>query len=274
MGLADGNTHLVILREYLKNVRRLLNRTGAKQVQAQSIIGSSKDLVTQYFNDTRSVFQSNGLDNESLGGLDNWMQQLLTLTQKYSLKSRYNRIVKSIDQELNGIEVALVTISTDSPSHPITKLDGKEQRIVTTLTGLVESAGFSYEQACLDLRDNTRLSYRGSAAELREALREVLDYLAPDKAVMSQDNFKLEREQTKPTMKQKVCYILKSRGKNKSQTEAPESAVTLVEERMGALARSVYTRSSVSTHISTSKQEVQQIKAYVDVVLGELLEIA
>lgn len=274
MGQEDGNSHLVILREHLKKVRNLLNRARAKQVQAQSIISSSKNLVTQYFNDTRPVFQSNGLDNESLGGLDNWMQQLLTLTQKYSLKSRYNRIVKSIDQELNGIEVALVTTSTDSPSPPITRLDGKEQRIVTTLTGLVESAGLSYEQACLDLRDNTKLSYRGAAAELREALREVLDYLAPDKEVMSQDNFKLEKEQTKPTKKQKVCYILRSRGKNKSQTEAPESAVTLVEERVGALARSVYNRSSVSTHISTSKPEVQQIKAYVDVVLGELLEIA
>ncbi len=274
MGQEDSNGYLVILREHLKKVRNLLNRARAKQVQAQSIINSSKNLVTQYFNDTRPVFQSNGLDNESLGGLDNWMQQLLTLTQKSSLKSRYNRIVKSISQELNGIEIALVTTSIDSPSPPIAKLDGKEKRIATTLTGLVESAGLSYEQACLDLRDSTRCSYRGAAAELREALREVLEHLAPDKEVTSQSNFKLEKDQTKPTMKQKVRYILKSRGKNKSQTETPESAVALVEERVGALARSVYNRSSISTHISTSKQEVQQIKAYIDVVLGELLEIA
>ena len=270
----DSNSHLAMLREQLKKIRNLLNRARAKQVQAQSIIRSSKNLVTQYFNDTRPVFQLNGLDDESLGGLDNWMQQLLILSQKSSLKSRYNGIVKSIDQELNGIEVALLTTSTDSPSPSIHKLDGKEKRIATTLTGLVESAGLSYEQACLDLRDNDRCSYRGAAAELRETLREVLDHLAPDKKVVSQNNFKFEKDQKQPTMKQKVRHILKSRGKNKSQTEAPESAVTLVEERVGALARSVYNRSSVSTHISTSKQEVQQIKAYVDVVLGELLEIA
>jgi len=270
----NGNSHVIILREHLKKLRNLLNRASAKQVQAQSIISSSKNLVSQYFNNTRPVFQSNSLDNESLGGLDNWMQQLLTLTQKSSLKSRYNRIVKSVNQELNGIEVALVTTSTELPSAPIAKLDGKEKRIATTLKGLVESAGLSYEQACLDLRDNNRCSYRGAAAELREALREVLEHLAPHKEVVSQENFKLEKDQKKPTMKQKVQYILKSRGKNKSQTEAPESAVALVEERVGALARSVYNRSSVSTHISTSKQEVRQIKAYVDVVLGELLEIA
>ncbi|RKZ36141.1 MAG: hypothetical protein DRQ49_18400 [Gammaproteobacteria bacterium] len=270
----SNNGHLSILREYLKKIRNLLNQARAKQVQAQSIINSSKELVIKYFNDIRPVFQSCGLDNESLGGLDNWMQQLLNLSQKSSLKSRYDAIVKSISQELNGIEVALITTSTDSPSSSTGKMDGKEQRIATTIASLVESAGLSYKQACLDLRDNTRLSYRGAAAELREALREVLDHLAPDKKVTSQENFKFEKDQKKPTMKQKVQYILKSRGKNKSQTEAPESAVALVEERVGALARSVYTRSSVSTHISTSKQEVQQIKAYIDVVLGELLEIA
>ncbi|MFZ2147916.1 MAG: hypothetical protein WAV28_11910, partial [Sedimentisphaerales bacterium] len=98
--------------------------------------------------------------------------------------------------------------------------------------------------------------------------------LAPDKEIISQQNFKFEKDQIKPTMKQKVSYILKSRGKNESQIDAPENAVTLVEDKVGALARSVYNRSSVSTHIRTSKQEVQQIKAYVDVVLGELLEIA
>ena len=273
MGLHEVNSHLAIMRDHLKKIRNLLNRASAKQVQAQSIIKSSKDFVDQYFNDTRPFFHSNGLDNESLGGLDNWMQQLLTLTQKSSLKSRYNRTVKSIDQELNGIEIALMTATTEPHTPSTIKLDGKEQRIAATLSGLVKSAGLSYEQACLDLRDNTRFSYRGAAVELRETLREVLDHLAPDEEVISQDNFKLEKDHLKPTMKQKVRYILTSRGKNKSQVDAPGYSVTLVEDKVGALARSVYNRSSISTHISTSKQEVLQIKAYVDVVLGELLEI-
>ncbi|MCF7982345.1 MAG: hypothetical protein K9K86_10195 [Pseudomonadales bacterium] len=54
----------------------------------------------------------------------------------------------------------------------------------------------------------------------------------------------------------------------------PRDTVQVIEERVGALARSVYTRSSISTHVGTTKQEVQQVKAYVDVVLSELLEIA
>ena len=108
---------------------------------------------------------------------------------------------------------------------------------------------------------------------LREALREVLDHLASDKDVTARPGFKLEADQKKPTMKQKVRFILASRGEGKTQTAPAENSTSLVEERVGALARSVYDRSSLSTHVGTTKQEVQQVKAYVDVVLTELLEI-
>lgn len=261
------------LRTGLNDVKRSLSRSTAKQVQAKSIIEGSKTVVADYFNAQRSELSMLGLDDESLGGLDALMQELLRLTQKASRKTRYGQVVKQLNQELNGVEVASLAPgeSGDASSN---SLDGKERRIAETLDGLVSSAGVSYRQACHDLRDGQRLSYRGAAAELREALRETLDHLAPDDDVTSQTGFKLEKDQTKPTMKQKVRYILKSRGKNKTISDAPEKAIEIVEEMVGALARSVYNRSSLSTHVGTTKQEVQQVKAYVDVVLGELLEIA
>jgi hypothetical protein len=262
------------LRTRLTKLRSLLSRSRARQVQAKSIIDGSRDIVQDYFNIIRPAFVAEGLDDESLGGIDTLMQDLLTFTQKSSLKKNYEQKLKSIGQELNGVEVALLTASTSQESDNPVGLDGKETRIAQTLSLLVSSAGISYQQACLDLRDSNRLSFRGAAAELREAMREALDHLAPDKDVSEQDGFVFEKGQTKPTMKQKVRYILKSRGKSKSVSEAPENAVAVIEDRVGALARSVYTRSSLSTHVGTTKQEVQQIKAYVDVVLGELLEIA
>jgi hypothetical protein len=218
--------------------------------------------------------QSRPLDDETLSGLDTWFQDLLELTQRASLRKRYAQTLKALESELNGIEVAFVSrcagyIVTDQGA-----LDGKEHRIAQTLSALVPSAGLSYEQACRDLRDAHRRSYRGAAAELREALREALDHLAPDAQVQAQKSFKLDKGQTKPTMKQKVRYILTSRGGAKSASEAPENAVEVIEDRVGALARSVYARSSASTHVGTSRQEVLRVKAYVDVVLGELLEIA
>jgi hypothetical protein len=58
-----------------------------------------------------------------------------------------------------------------------------DQKIIDTLAGLVPSAALSYQQAIADLKDGSRVSFRGPALELRETLREVVDYMAPDAAV-------------------------------------------------------------------------------------------
>lgn len=273
--MASEKAHAPVaeLRLRVAIIKKAVSGSKNKQIRSALVKRESKDLAIYYFNNVRPFLFESGLDDESLAGLDNWVQELLTLTQKAAQRTVYSRTLKAIEQELNGLEVALLTTSS-SARHPRGKLDGKELRIASTLASLVASAGLSYEQACLDLRNDTRRSYRGAAAELREALREALDHLAPDKDVMELPNFRLDAGKSGPTMQQKVRFILKSRGKNKAQTEAPESAVSVVEERVGALARSVYTRSSLSTHVGTTKQEVQQVKAYVDVVLSELLEIA
>ncbi len=270
---SDGNGHLTEMRETTKQIKDQLSCSTAKQVRSAAIQNACRDFVTKYYGQARPVFSLQGLDDESLGGLDNWMQDLLVLTQKASLRTSYVNTIKATEREINGLEVALLTSSSVSQQPRSGVADGKERLIAQTLGGLVETAGCSYEQACIDLRDESRISYRGVAAELRESLREILDHLAPDKDVKSQTNFKLEKDRSRPTMQQKVRFILKSRGFNKSQSAAPEDAVSIVDERVGALARSVYTRSSLSTHVGTSKTEVQQIKAYVDVVLSELLEI-
>ena len=52
-----------------------------------------------------------------------------------------------------------------------------------------------------------------------------------------------------------------------------ESAVSTIEDLLGAFVRSIYTRSSVSTHTATSKGEVLRIRDLVRVALCELLEI-
>lgn len=261
------------LRTRLDQLKSHLARSTAKQVQARPIAQCARDLVEYYFDTARPALVEKRLDDESLGGLDTLLQELLVLSQKAPLRKSYEQKIRSIAQELNGVEVSLVT-KVGVPDRNAEKLDGKEDRIAKTLADLVPTAGASYEQACMDLRDASRKSFRGAAGELREALRETLEYLAPDRDVMAQSNFKLESDREKPTMKQKVRYILASRGRSKSISETPEAAVQVVEERVGALARSVYNRSSVSAHVGTTKEEVQQIKAYVDVVFSDLLEIA
>jgi len=138
---------------------------------------------------------------------------------------------------------------------------------------LTRNSAFSYKQAINDLADKGRISYRGCANELRETLRETLDYLAPDNDVVAQPSFKLDKSMTKPTMKQKVRYILAARGMVRNASKAPEDAVELIEERIGGLARATYDKSSISSHTSSERGEVVRIKNYVNALLAELLEV-
>jgi Predicted pPIWI-associating nuclease len=110
----------------------------------------------------------------------------------------------------------------------------EDEQIIDKLDALVPSAALSYKQAVLDLRDDSRVSFRGPALELREALREILDYLAPDSEVTAAPEYVQEKGRTGPTMKQKVRVIMKKKGK-RSSSDAPEQAVTAFEEAIAAL---------------------------------------
>jgi predicted pPIWI-associating nuclease len=148
-----------------------------------------------------------------------------------------------------------------------------ERRIIDTLSKILVAAAASYEQCLTDLADPSRRSYRGAAHELREVLRETLDYLAPDAEVMAEPGFTLEKGTTRPTQRQKALHILRKRRLSREAMRAPELAVSMVDELGAAITRSAYTRGSMSAHGVGSGQEVRQLKMYVDAVLAELLEI-
>jgi Predicted pPIWI-associating nuclease len=148
-----------------------------------------------------------------------------------------------------------------------------DELIISTLNELCPAASLAYQQALIDFRAGDRLSWRGPSTDLREALRETLDVLAPDANVMSLTGFKLEGDAKRPTMKQKVRYVLKNRNVPSGAMETPELAVVGVEAFVGGLTRSVYTRSSVSTHTATNRAEASRVLAWVRLVICELLEI-
>lgn len=138
---------------------------------------------------------------------------------------------------------------------------------------MLPSAANSYRQVLSDIEEPGRLSYRGTAAELRETVREVLDHLAPDADVMASPGFKLEPNQRGPTMKQKVRFILRARKSGDSARQTAEDAVRHVDENVASLGRSVYTRGSVDVHTSRPREEVMNFKMYADAVLAEMLQI-
>lgn len=258
------------LRQLISLLDRLkgdIAKHKSRQVERASLRDSAKSFVDAYFRDLRP--QVAVPDDETVASLDRWMQDLLTLTHRRSATSSYKKTILGIRRLLEVLErSALVPVGQNvSPVEPI------DLKILSVLKPLLPSAAASYEQALTDLLSQQRLSWRGPATDLREALRETLDHLAPDADVVSSAGFKLESGATGPTMKQKVRFLLRKRILSHSAVQAPEVAADAIDTVVGTFVRSVYTRSSVSTHTPTNKNEVIRVRDLVRVVLCELLEI-
>ena len=88
-----------------------------------------------------------------------------------------------------------------------------------------------------------------------------------------QKNFDLTPGTDGPTLRQKVRFILSSREQPENAMATPLDTIERIETSVGSLARSVYTRSSISTHVATTRKELIQLQRYVDAVLSEILEI-
>lgn len=253
----------------IDEVRRLFKGPASKQINSGKVRERVQALVDKYFKSVRPLLATDQEQIEGLMVADAGMQGLLILSHGRSLCGKYQRQLKAVRASLVELDTA-VTSTHIVAAVPLADVD---QRIVSTLQGLIPSAACSYAQAMADLQTGERLSWRGPATDLREALRETLDHLAPDAEILSAPGFKLEPEAKGPTMRQKVRHILRTRGRSKTSISAPEEAVEAVEIAIGSFVRSVYTRSNLSTHTPTDKTEVLRVRDLVRVSLCELLEI-
>jgi hypothetical protein len=212
------------------------------------------------------------VDPEKVERFDSITQHLLKLAARTSRKSTYRHRMRDLADLRHEVETAIEIRATEGNTYPPTRLTtATEGAILATIEKMVPPTALSYRQVLQDLGDRQRISYRGTAAELREVLREVLDHLAPDEEVLK--TVKLEKDQRSPTMKQKAVFILKARGIGDAGRKTASDAVAAVEDSVGSLARSVYTRGSASTHVVTTREEVLTIKGYAEAVLGDLLQI-
>ncbi|MCH8039814.1 MAG: hypothetical protein IH977_05640 [Nitrospinae bacterium] len=229
-----------------------------------------------YFSEVRPYIVSALCESEEIVSHDQKWQELIRLAHGNNPKKSYYSKIKSIKKELTEFNVSCLSAKAQEGIHgsSLSDLTPSENLIITTLENSVPSAAASYRQGILDLRMGERLSYRGTAAEFREALRETLDHLAPDSEVKSQLGFKLEKDTSGPTMKQKVVFILKSRGRKKPQQASIKDSLDLIDGLTGDITRTIYNRGSVATHLETSRAEVQKIKRYTDTIFFDLLEIS
>ncbi len=253
-----------------------LRRGQAVNVNDQSSKDRAIGLATRYFNDIRPILVAASGETDPLLRHDELWQQLVRLAHGNNVRRTYLKTISALRKELSEFNISALStpVVLAAQSAASTSPSREEILILKTLESLMPSAAASYRQGLSDLIAPERLSYRGTAAEFRESLRETLDQLAPDADVEAQGWYKPEDGQKKPTMKQKARYILTSRERKKPQRDSAEKMLTLIEELFGEVMRAVYNRASLATHVQQSKGEVQKIKRYVDTVLFDLLEIA
>jgi hypothetical protein len=253
----------------LETLRGDVRSVQGLQVGSNRIREGARSLVQTYFRELKPSL-SESIDTSRLD-LD--FQQLLRLANSRATKSRYMGVLRRIAREKGDLEVKRELQHTAAPFEPAQTPDRRERAIVQTLESILPQRALSYRQVMLDLNDRSRLSYRGSAHELRDTLRESLDYLAHDRDVIQMPGFKLEDGRTGPTMKQKVKFVMASRGMAKHAVTTATKTAELIDELVGSLTRATYDRGSSSAHGDTDENEVRQIKQYVEVLLCELLEI-
>lgn len=257
----------------LDDLSSQVSGAGSRSIRSARVRALAKDAAETFFRDARPRLEAIGLASSAMTGFDTDARQLLELSQGQSPRDAYSR---TIGRLLKRVRRAAVDLAIHAGSQAGKGAPGAtpiEMRILQTLEAILPHTASSYEQAVSDLGGPNRSSYRGTAHELREVIRETLDHFAPDADVMAEPHFKLEEGRDRPTQTQKMRFILSKRRLARSATALPVEAVARIEEHGESLPRAVYARGSASAHSPTSEGEVRQLKMYADAVLCEILEI-
>ncbi len=254
-----------------RQLRVKIARLRTTHVNKIDLLNELRSSVDGYFRTERPLLLRELRREDFFGSLDALLQELLRLAQTRSARSRYLSVLAKIEQEWREFEVRAMPLAREMAGSE--DLSARQRALSTTLERICPASDKCYKQALADIRDPSRISWRGTASELREALRELLDTLAPDEAVVASPGFKLEAGARAPTMKQKTRFILRSRRWSEAARKPVEEAADIVEEKVGGFVRSVYSGSSASVHTSRDKKEVLSLLRFVETSLSELLEL-
>jgi len=258
------------ISEDITKLTMAINGVRAKAVPPSVAQPIAKAIARAYFETVRSelelVQNRAGLVEE----IDWVVQSILQLAAAPREKEAYLGHIGELRPDL--LEATIDVMKARGSSRLV--LSQTERGILETLDRMLPATSASYEQALRDIAQGERVSWRGTASELREVLREVIDYLAPDEKVTATAGFQFEQGHKSPTQKQRVRFILRARKNSSAAVTVAEMSLATVEEAVAALARSTYQRGSASTHASSSSSEIRSLKRYVDALLAELLEVS
>lgn len=177
------DSHLVSFEQELEQFRAQIRRSSAVNVNSDPERDAGRALVQHWFREIRPGLVAE-LGEDSILPVDAAMQDLLRLVGGRNRRASYLAVLDEARGAVRALEYRHeMAISQDRAPVPMAPRSAIERRILSTLESLVPAAALSYEQAIRDLADPDRVSFRGTANELRSTLWDVLDRLAPDEEV-------------------------------------------------------------------------------------------
>lgn len=139
-------------------------------------------LASAYFSTYRTEVVKAIGESDAVRRHDESWQNFVRLVHANNQRRTYVKLLGSLIKEVREFSVLSLARTADTGGHGVgpSDLSPAELALVSTLERLLPTAAASYRQGLLDLQVADRLSYRGTASEFRETLRETLDHLAPD----------------------------------------------------------------------------------------------
>jgi Predicted pPIWI-associating nuclease len=264
--------------EFLDVLDRLVTRLQAGATREISGLGERRYLrsvIGAWFSEYRPAFIEIVGEEQAIRSMDDQMQELLKLASDGSSRRTVVRLCRAAIKNFKGN--ILVPLSRAYWSlAPERSLAGYDEEVSVKLKGLDPSLAESYEQSVLDIEDEQRLSYRGTAAELREVVTDVLHVLAPTAEVQATEWYKEARrsgarKESTPTRAERTRFILRARAQGSAVTDAAESYMNSVEERLADVVNVTYRRGSAAAHVGAERAELVRLLPYINALLRELL---
>ncbi|MQA85931.1 MAG: hypothetical protein GEV03_15220 [Streptosporangiales bacterium] len=149
-------------------------------------------------------------------------------------------------------------------------LSGRDADVLARLRRHRSSLADSLEQALTDLNDHTRLSYVGTAAEIREVMRATVQLFAPDDEVRNQPWYEgIEQGRKRnPSQAERIRYAVQQRGGDKDQAKGIDEVVDQIVAKIG---RHTYSRGSSAVHADAVQADVRKLTSWVFAILDEIL---
>ncbi len=249
----------------LELLLKALSRRSAAHVNTADEISQVRAVVTTWFETLRPGLAAQGIAGANLRRVDEPLRSCMELTTNRSLRRRYRALLRSATRKFKQSVIVEAATKTDELG-----MDPAAAQVAEKLARVASALSASYQQVHRDLRDSGRLSYRGTANELREALRELLDRLAPEDEVVKQRWFNVATSSGRPTHQQRARFVLEQRGAGSRILDVANESISIVEDGLARLVREMYNRTSAAAHTSQDAEEIRKMIRYFDALVVDL----